>query len=395
MKDAVAISRECLGAVEAFFWESFDARGELGASVSVWQNGREVLSLGAGFKDRQKTEPWTAETPVLVWSATKGPAAACVLHGLEREGESLETPVCAFWPEFKQGGKQTVTFGDVLSHRAGLAALDEAVSVFEHDSVAAALARQVPVWPLGEGHGYHPRSFGPLLDEIVRRVAEMSLGQYWQKFFAVPLGIDFWIGLPPERLEAVAPVYPPKAPSPKSGHAAQASEFSEFYKALADKTTLTGRAFQSPRGLDSVASMNTPEARLASVPAFGGIGTARALAKFYAMLANGASVDGVRFLNSVEPMTTTRSSGHDRVLLRETAFSAGFMRDPVDANCRKIRKLFGPSLSAFGQPGAGGCHAFADPENGIGFAYVMNQMEPGVLPNERAMGLVRALYGDE
>lgn len=388
----IFVSQDHLRAVEAFFYESFEQRGELGASVSIWQDGREVLSLASGFKDRQKSEPWTSETPVLVWSATKGPAAACVLHALEREGESLETPVCAFWPEFKQSGKQAVTFGDVLAHRAGLAVLDEAASVLDHAAAAEALAKQALAWPLGDGHGYHPRSFGPLLDELVRRIAEMPLGDYWRKFFAVPLGLDFWIGLPPERLDSVAPVYPPKVAAPKLGTVATPAESAPFYKALADKTTLTGRAFQSPRGLDSVAAMNTAEARLASLPAFGGIGTARALAKFYAMLANGGVMDGVRFFHSLEPMTTTRSSGHDRVLLRETAFSAGFMRDPVDTDHRKIRQLFGPSLTAFGQPGAGGNHAFADPENGIAFAYAMNQMEPGVLPNERAMGLIRALY---
>jgi CubicO group peptidase (beta-lactamase class C family) len=80
------------------------------------------------------------------------------------------------------------------------------------------------------------------------------------------------------------------------------------------------------------------------------------------------------------------------VLLLETAFSAGFMRDPVDAAGRKLRTNFGPSLTAFGHPGAGGSHAFADPENGVAFAYVMNQMEPGVLPGPKALRLVEALY---
>jgi CubicO group peptidase (beta-lactamase class C family) len=58
----------------------------------------------------------------------------------------------------------------------------------------------------------------------------------------------------------------------------------------------------------------------------------------------------------------------------------------------KKRHLFGRSTRAFGHPGAGGSLAFADPENRLGFAYVMNQMEPGVLPGSRALGLVQALY---
>ena len=56
------------------------------------------------------------------------------------------------------------------------------------------------------------------------------------------------------------------------------------------------------------------------------------------------------------------------------------------------RKMFGPSRTSFGHPGAGGAHAFADPENKIAFAYVMNQMEQSVLPNEKSLRLVDAIY---
>ena len=67
--------------------------------------------------------------------------------------------------------------------------------------------------------------------------------------------------------------------------------------------------------------------------------------------------------------------------------------DPVDENGKKLRRLFGPSSAAFGHPGAGGSLAFADPENRIGFAYVMNRMESGVLRETRPVRLVEALYG--
>ena len=94
----------------------------------------------------------------------------------------------------------------------------------------------------------------------------------------------------------------------------------------------------------------------------------------------------------MEWMTTTLTQGLDRILLLETAFSAGFMRDPVDAEGRKMRTNYGPSGRAFGHPGAGGSIAFADPENRVAFAYVMNQMEPGVLPGPKALRLIDALY---
>lgn len=361
-----------LDAVRARFAENFASRGELGASVSIWQHGEEILSLSQGWRDRQKTLPWTPDTLVLLWSITKGLAAACLLHALAADAIPLEAPVAALWPEFAQQGKGAVTLAQLLSHRAGLAVLDDlAPSLLDHAAVAAALAAQAPNWPLAENrHGYHARTYGFLLDEILRRLRPgETLGGYWRAHFGDPLALDLWIGLPAEQESRVASVYPARS----SG----TQPLDPFYDALADEQSLTRRAFMAPRGLQSVASMNAPEARRQSLPSLGGIGSASALGKFYASL------------DASAPLT----SGPDRVLLHETAFSAGFMLDPVDASGRKVRSLFGPSRTAFGQPGAGGGHAFADPENGLAFAYVMNQMELGVLPNEKSLSMVRALYG--
>lgn len=382
------LTPEKLARVEAHFRENFEQRGELGASFSLWENGREILSLAGGFADRKRTKPWTAQTPVLVWSCTKPLAASCVLHAMAREGVPLSTPVGEFWPEFKQSGKERVTIGQALSHQAGLAALDHPAPVLDHDAVAKALALQRPNWVPGLEHGYHPRTFGSLLDELLRRIdgtPGMTLGQYWQTYFAVPMGLDFWIGLPREKVASVSSVFAPNVAAPPRNP--------DFYNALGTKGTLTARAFASPRGLQGPAAMNTPEARMACLPAFGGIGTAHALAKFYAMLAAGGALEGVRYFESIEPMTNVLTDGYDRILLRPTAFAAGFMHDPLDPSGRKLRRLFGTSTQAFGQPGAGGSHAFGDPENGIAFAYVMNQMEPGVMPNDKALGLVEAIYG--
>ncbi len=364
-----------LDAVRVAFAENFASRGELGASVSVWQHGAEILSLSHGWRDRQRSVPWTADTLVLLWSITKGLAAACLLHALHADAIPLDTPVAHLWPEFAQAGKTAITLAQLLSHRAGLAAMDDLTpSILDHPAVAAALAAQAQNWPPGENtHGYHARTYGFLLDEILRRLRPgQTLGEYWRAHFGDPLALDLWIGLPAEQESRVAAVFPARSGG--------SQPLDPFYDALADEESLTRRAFMAPRGLQSVASMNAPDVRRQSLPSLGGIGSASALGKFYASL--GASA----------PMTAPLTSGQDRVLLHETAFSAGFMLDPVDGAGAKVRSLFGPSRTAFGQPGAGGGHAFADPENGLAFAYVMNQMELGVLPNEKSLSMVRALY---
>ncbi len=372
------------------FAENFELRGEVGAAAAVWGGGREIVELHAGFRDVALTKPWESDTMVLIWSATKGLASACVLHALEARAIPAEARVAEFWPEFGRNGKEAITVAQVLSHRAGLGALDEKnLTLPDHEGVARAIESQTPLWTPGDGHGYGARTFGFLADEMVRRLAGgVPLGEYWRTHFGEPLGLDLWIGLPESLHARVAQML-----APRSGcdHPDEA-----FIEAMADPASLTRLAFTNPSGLASASMMNSPVARSASLPSLGGIGSACALAKFYAMLAAGGEWDGRRYFSerSLHLMTHTLSQGFDRVLRVETAFSAGFMRDPVDVDGVKIRATFGPSARAFGHPGAGGSLAFADPDAGIGFAYVMNQMGLGVLPGARARGLVEALFGD-
>jgi len=376
-------------AVEEAFRRNFAEGREVGAALCVFEGAEEVLSLHGGFRDAAQLQPWDEQTIVLVWSATKAPASACALHAIHEAGLDLETPVAEIWPEFAQSGKERLTLGLLLTHRAGLCALDDpSAKMLDRKSVVRAIERQSPQLLPEAGPAYAPRVFGFLLDEIVRRLSGgESLGARWRRVFAEPLGLDFWIGLPEGEHHRVATMLPPKPGPP-----AKADEL--FLKAFTDPTSLTRRAFASPSGLAAASAMNGPEIRSASLPAMGGIGSARALAKFFAMLANGGSWQGREYLapQILEWIAASATQGFDPVLHREMAFAAGFTRDPVDAAGKKIRVMLGPSTAAFGHAGAGGSLAFADPERGLGFAYVMNQMELGVLPHERCQSLVRALY---
>lgn len=377
-------------AVEEAFRRNFELGREVGAALCVFENGREVLSLHDGFCDAGRTIPWEKDTMVLVWSATKGPASACVLHALEQAGVDLGTRVAEFWPEFAAAGKETVTLGHVMSHRSGVCALDEEVDLLDFEAVTRAIERQRPVVSVGEGPAYSPRLFGYLLDEIVKRLSGgEALGAYWRRVFGEPLELDFWIGLPEALHDRVATMLPPKAGPP-----AEADR--EFLAEFQIPSSLTRRAFESPSGHRMPSSMNSPRIRSASLPSMGGIGTAQSLAKFYAMLANGGEWEGRRFFRdeTLNWMSTPLAQGFDPVLRREMAFAAGFSIDPVDTNGKKMRNVFGPSLLAFGHPGAGGSLGFADSERRLGFAYVINQMELGVLPHERCFSILRALYGE-
>lgn len=371
------------GRIAPLFQENFSRFGDLGAAMSIWQDGRPLLVLHRGFRDANRTHPWTDDTIVLFWSATKGLGSACLLHALQEHGISLDQRVAQFWPEFAQNGKSDITLAQLMSHQAGLCALDQRVDVVDYGAVVHALERQAPLWPPGTAHGYHARTFGFLLDELVRRIAGERIGGYWRDVFGDPMELDAWIGLPESENSRVATMYAAKAGRPP--------EPEQFYRDLATAGTLVRRTFTSPAGLHAVSAVNNAEVRSLPIVSFGGIGSASALAKFYAMLANGGELDGRRYFarETLAAMTTTLASGVDRVFGIPSAFSAGFMQDPLGAQ----RRIFGPEPLAFGHPGAGGSHAFADPENGIAFAYVMNQMEQSLLPTAKSLRLVDAIYG--
>lgn len=368
MKDRI---KEC-------FEINFAERGELGASVSIWQGGDELVSLAAGWCERQQERPWTDQTLVPFYSMTKGLASATLLWLMDELGLEPEDEVGGVWPQFPV---PDATIAEMMSHQLGLAALDQSVEVWDHEAVIDSIEKQSPNWPLGEGgHGYHPRTFGFLLEEMVRRLSGRTLGEVWHSEIAGPLDLDAWIGLPESEFARVAVLYP--------GKMDKGDLDSGFYQELHTKGSLVSRSFFSPRGLHSVREMNEMRARQAALPAMGGIGTAQAVAKFYQ-----AACGAIPFFSApvMDWMQTMQTCGFDRILQTRTAFSCGFQMDPLDSAGTKERCHYGLSPRAFGHPGAGGSHAFADPDTGLSFAYVMNQMELSPLPGPKSLEMVAAL----
>lgn len=370
--------------LERAFEENFSQGDELGAAVAVWcgRGDRPLLRLEEGWMDRQRRHPWTRETLSPVWSATKGPAAWCLLRAWADAGLPASTPLAGLWPQLRAGRADAdaspATVADLLHHRLGLPAIDDQVDGLDHGAVVEALERQPPEWQPGLEQGYHPRTFGWLVDELVRRISgAASLGEFWEQRLRRPRDLEFWIGLPAAEHGRVATMLPGKW---TPAHAAD-----PFYASLSREDSLPARAFRSPDVARRVADIGRPEILSAGLAAFGGVGTAAALARFYAGLAVRSPAEGIDGTDADLPPS---SQPLDNVLLRPLAFRGGYMVAPDDDGAGGA--LFGGDRRRFGYPGAGGVLAFADPARGLGFAYVMNQMELSVLPAVKAPRLMRA-----
>ena len=358
------------------FAANFTERGEVGAAVCAYVDGEAVVDLWGGVADRETGRPWAGDTIVPVFSSTKGVTATCANLVIERGLLDPDTTVATYWPEFAAEGKEAITVRQVLSHQAGLPLVEGEFTLetaLAWDPVVERLARQAPLWPPGSTHGYHMRTYGWLVGELIRCATGSTVGQFLRDEIAGPLGLDFWVGLPEEHEPRVARLVPPA-----NDLAAALAPFGE--------SLLLARVFSSPGGLFNYDEMwNTRALHACELPSSNGIGDARALARLYASLV-GDGVDGRRALEpaTVADATVEQVRGVDAVIMVETVFGLGYM----------LGRSFGAANphACFGHAGAGGSLSFADPERRVGFGYVMNDLRFDQTGDPRSESLVRAVY---
>jgi CubicO group peptidase (beta-lactamase class C family) len=357
------------------FAENFDSHAEVGAAVCVYVDGEPVVDLWGGVADAATGQLWASDSVVLVYSSTKGVSSVCANALIERGLLDPAAPVAQYWPEFAAGGKAGITVAQLMSHQAGLPMVEGVYTLEEAlswEPMVRALAAQEPIWPPGTRHGYHMRTFGWLVGELVRRVDGRTIGTFFHEEIAGPLGLDFWIGLPEAIEPRVARLVPPER------------DLGALLQELGGELLLAS-VFSNPSGLFGYNEMwNTRALHAAELPSSNGIGDARALARLYASCIG--EVDGVRTLqpSTVAAATVEQACGKDEVLMVDSCFGLGFM----------LGKSFGAanSVHAFGHAGAGGSLAFADPDTGVGFGYVMNDLRFDPAGDPRSEGLVRATY---
>lgn len=359
------------------FAANFAQRGEPGAAVALSVRGRVVADLWGGWADAARTRPWQRETLVNFFSVSKALCAICALQQVERGSIDLDAPIAHIWPEFAAAGKERVTLRHFLSHQSGLPALRDPLpegAMLDWRTMTSALAAETPWWTPGTAHGYHTNTFGFLVGEAVRRVANRTIGQILREDIARPLDADVHIGLPEGEHGRVAEFLWPEGAWPSKPPPASNFDLMRW------------NAYWNPPGVSGAQWVNRREWRLAEIPSTNGHGTARGVARVYAALANGGEIDGVRILERemLRLATIEQSFGEDLINQRPSRFGLGFQLTQPE-------RPLGPNPDAFGHFGAGGSLGFCDPQTGVAFGYVTNDMGPR-WQNPRNKALIDAIY---
>jgi CubicO group peptidase (beta-lactamase class C family) len=376
--EELVIHGECdprFAAVKEALIGNFAERGELGAAVTMALDGHVVVDLWGGWMDETRTRPWARDTLVDVFSVGKAVAATAVLMLVDRGLVDVDAPVARHWPEFAANGKDGVTLRMMLSHQAGLPGLREPqpeVVMYDWPRMTATLAAEAPWWEPGTHVGYHVNTHGFLSGEVVRRVSGLSIGAFVAREIAGPLGADFHFGIGAADDARIADYIYSKelfaADPPETGGDDP------------ERRRMWHAAYMNPSGFSGIGVVNSRGWRAAEMPSAGGHANARAVARFYTALLRGDLLSP----SMLQHACTETAFGTDLVLNRPSRFGLGFQ-------LTQPQRQLGRGPRCFGHFGAGGSVGFADPDQGLAFAYTMNRSGPR-WHNPRNAAVIDAAY---
>jgi CubicO group peptidase (beta-lactamase class C family) len=357
--------------VRAALAASFDAGLDVGASAAVVLDGELVADVWGGVIDGHGT-PWDRDTIVNVYSTTKTMTALSALLLADRGELDLDAPVVRYWPEFGASGKGEILVRHLLGHTAGLSGWSEPMKLedlYDWEAATSRLAAQAPWWEPGTASGYHALTQGYLVGEVIRRIAGASVGEFFAKELAGPLGADFHIGTGPEHDDRVARLIPPPPLEMPPG---------------VGPDSVAIRTLTNPI-LDATDSFTIPWRR-AEIPAAGGHGNARSVALVQSVLC-GAEAGGRRLLSEAgtAPIFDVQAVGADLVLGAPLRLGIGYGISGTEVPIGR-----GERTCFWG--GWGGSLVVNDLDARMTVAYVMNKMGEGTLGDVRGAGIVIAAY---
>jgi CubicO group peptidase (beta-lactamase class C family) len=347
--------------VQALLDELTGSGAEVGLQAAAYLSGEQIIDAWSGIADEQTGALVKGDSMFTSWSTTKGFTATCAHILIDRGSLDLDAPMVRYWPEFGAHGKDKVTVRDALTHRAGVPNLPAGTTlanVVDWGHMVNALASEPPQIKPHEETAYHAWTFSWVVGELVARASGMPIAEFVQSELCDPLGItDFYLGIPDAELLRVG----------RLRHAPDSPTYFE---------TNPNDVFIVPQGMDLDGALNSLLYRKGSVPGAGGIMSARAIARHYAMYIGGGELDGVRVMSE----EAARRAG--------TFVSREFDLKFDGAPRRALGYFMGGELAegghvasggenAFGHGGYGGSLGFADPDLGLSFGLTKNLLVTG------------------
>ena len=378
--------------VRDIFTDNFHHRHETGASCCVYYQGKKVVDLWGGWKDKGRRILWEEDTLSIVFSTTKGVAslAFSLLHS--RGLLNYDEKVSAYWPEFAYNDKEHITIRQLLAHQAGLFTNDKSLTyelLIDEKKLSNCLAKQRTYWNPGDKRGYHAWTIGLYLNEILKRIDpyQRSIAQFVQEELVGPLNTEFYIGLPKDmsalRLAELIPFLPHEALTKGDN-----SDLGRILKGILNPFSLFYKSLLNPPYALNLNNFNNRKYQVLPMPAAHGFGNARSLATIYNEFTTGGKKLNVHpdTLSELEQAPThPKQEKLDIVLHVDIPFSLGFAKPSAYQD-------FGVNHRAYGTFGAGGSGAFADPEKQVAFSYVMNKMGTHIANDPRELALRRMVY---
>ncbi len=325
-------------------------------TVSIRRRGKLLISRGIGHargngpKDAPDTKKVlaTADTPVCLYSTSKG-ITALLMHMLAEEGLiNIMDPVAFYAPEFARNGKHNITIHQILAHRGGIPGLPANVDVevlWDEDKTWELLCDARPIITDGSRLAYHAITGGFVLERVVRQVTGDNINVYIDKKIRQPMGMQYFTyGIEKEHRDHLARSY---VTGPRPGPV-----LSHFIK----------RALGAD--ISKIETLvNDPRYQEAIIPSGNLVGSADEVSAFFQMMLDGGKFGRRRICTEATVARAVQEFGKrsiDHTLMMPMRYSAGLMLGGSPFG------VWGPnSHHAFGHLGLINKFNWADPQREI------------------------------
>ncbi|WZY79425.1 uncharacterized protein LOC106404229 [Brassica napus] len=259
----------------------------LGIQVCAYKDGKVIIDTAAGVLGRYDPRPVQPDSLFPVFSVTKGITAGMMHWLVDKRKLQLDQTVGDIWPGFASNGKDVIKVHHVLNHTSGLHSAFDPVGenpllICDWDECLKRIANSSPETEPGSQQFYHYLTFGWLCGGILEYASGKKFQEILEESIVKPLKIDgeLYIGIPPGVESRLATL------------TLDTDELSKL-PSIASQPELPS-TFQPEKILQMATSLpvlfNTLNVRRAIIPAANGHCSARALARYYASLADGGLV---------------------------------------------------------------------------------------------------------